>query len=381
MKQNVNYGPSIRFLCLALGTQASADDIRTQLPTTELEWQQVLRLANQHLLAPALYLSLRNNGLLESIDAKLSEFLHEVYEHNATRNEQLVKQMQEVAELLNHQGIQPVLLKGVGALVEDLFGDIGSRGMLDIDILVAEDEVHRAYESLIAAGFYSTYENQSEAPQHLPRLFQKNMPAGLELHDKLQHEMFAQTLSTSSVIAQSRPCQPWGDQGAIVRLMCSEHQVIHNFLHSQVGHQNHDCFRLDLRQMFHFSALALKYKHDLDWMAVEAAMETSGHQHKYAIYQASVASLFEDSQASTKNDSRYLNVAIQMIGKRLPFWVLVKLEITALKRAFSPSHIRMRFRAKNSFEVVFFALKHLLFLIKKSINTNIIKERLMKYNR
>jgi len=215
VKSPGKYEKSTRFLCACLSPMDNAAELEQMLPRGEEAWVNILAvnilaLSNSFLLTPALFVSLRDKGVLGTLDAKLAGFLGELYQCNERRNQHLLKQMHTVARLLNAQGIEPVLLKGIGALAENLFGDQGSRSMFDIDLLVAEDQLQIASQTLMGAGYFSTNDHYDLDPHHLPRMFHDDEPAGLELHRTILSRTLFSLLTPSLLIEKSVCVNPWG---------------------------------------------------------------------------------------------------------------------------------------------------------------------------
>jgi len=359
--------------------------LQKQFPSIEGEWENILTLSNRYLLTPALFVCLRDKGLLDNLDAILFEFIQEVYQQNKKRNQQLLKQIQTISEVLKKHDIQPILLKGIGALAQDLFGDIGCRAMLDIDILVEEDQLETALDALLSAGYYTTYKNENKDAHHLPRLFHKDEPAGLELHRKVFSRSSEAVLPTQTITQVAKIVTPWGHD-LPVQILSIEHQIIHNFIHCQISHQNFDTYRLDLRQMFHFAVLSCLPQQNIHWLTVETEMERHGYGDIYRVYLENINTLFaldNPLDHHSCNAYKYLNLAIERIGKPLGKIELFKMEWTHFKHVFSPERLGKRFGAKSALEVFWYAIKHLMRLVYKNIICGGFKRRVEHhhYNR
>ena len=61
-----------------------------------------------------------------------------ITEINRERNKLIIDQAKEINKLLLMHNIKPIFLKGMAALVEGIYNDIGERMISDIDLIVSE---------------------------------------------------------------------------------------------------------------------------------------------------------------------------------------------------------------------------------------------------
>ncbi len=370
MKPSISHGESVRFLCACLSPANNSEGLKDRLPC-EKQWLKIIALSNYFLLTPALFVSLRDKGLLDKVDAKLAGFLCEVHRHNDIRNQKLLQQMHSVSSMLNRQNIRPVLLKGIGSLAENLFSDQGCRSMLDIDFLVADDELDAADEVIKSAGYFNADVPSEPSDKHLPRLYHDDELAALEIHHKLLSKTGGALLKSSSLIDHSVNISLWGESVA-VQVLCVEHQIMHNILHCQLDNKCFDYCQLDLRQMHHFAILTYKYRHQIDWKFIEDGME--GYGDVYQAYLESVNSLFFLDNPITDegfNASKFLDRALSRTGVRLGWF-------ESLRSEFSPGRVRRLYGAMTLFGVIWCTVKH----VAKMVNVHIIqggfKERMKR---
>ncbi|MGH6920659.1 MAG: nucleotidyltransferase family protein, partial [Geminicoccaceae bacterium] len=127
--------------------------LRDDLGGGTLAWESVIDLASRHLVTPVLWRGLADKGLLDDLPAEVRSYLEAVHELNGERNRRIADQLLEIATVLNRAGLEPVLLKGVAYLCDDLYGDPAARVIGDVDLLVASNQLAAAVGALAAIGY------------------------------------------------------------------------------------------------------------------------------------------------------------------------------------------------------------------------------------
>nr|WP_028585748.1 nucleotidyltransferase family protein [Desulfogranum mediterraneum] len=132
-----------------------------------VDWQGVLRRAEREGMAPLLRRQLLASGSLFPDTVRRSlNILYRRHQHQAKVRSELLL---EILEICRRNQLTPIVIKGA-ALCHTLYPDPALRPMRDIDLLFQQDEVDRAQELLLAAGF-----SQSASPipadhHHLPAI-------------------------------------------------------------------------------------------------------------------------------------------------------------------------------------------------------------------
>lgn len=224
------------------------EEIIDMVAADSIDWEKFVTLCSNHLILPAIYLKFKKQEIIEYLPGELSEYLKEIYDLNLDRNNQILKQLQEITDILNKDNIYPIFLKGAGHLLDGLYSDIGERIMGDIDLLVSENEYLVAVKLLEKEG-YST-----EGPcfldienlKHYPGLLKAGAPAHLEIHR----------------LAVSRKYQSWFNKEMIDKgkmavptligcfALSDKHNIMHNFIHSQLGHEGHSYGIVSFRDLY-----------------------------------------------------------------------------------------------------------------------------------
>lgn len=117
------------------------------------EWDDVLRLANQGWLVPALCAALDRAGRLDEVPEAAQGYLRLLRDRNSERNSRLSMQLLEAVEAFNRAGIQPILTKGAINLFVDPPELIGDRMTSDIDIAVEPNEFAASEAVLTSIGY------------------------------------------------------------------------------------------------------------------------------------------------------------------------------------------------------------------------------------
>jgi hypothetical protein len=151
------------------------------------EWDDVLHFAEFHGMAPLLHKHLTT--VAEEIDLPndIMRGLRFLSIRHKQANTVLKGCLQKILSLLNSEGIRCLVLKGA-ALSHTVYPEISLRPMRDIDLLLAKEDVYRAYEILKKENFSESGELLPEGYYHLPPLF-KDLD-GLQVCVELHHDLF-----------------------------------------------------------------------------------------------------------------------------------------------------------------------------------------------
>jgi len=173
--------------CLAMDKDPGAiGTVDAELTAGNIAWEDLVWMASSNFVLPALYSAFKRNKLLQQLPQDLSEYLAEIYQLNLDRNGSIIRQAKEIAHLFHEAGIEPVFLKGVAYLLQDLFPDAGDRVMTDIDILIHPDQIHEAANILYRDGYVHPQEFAGYDFSKHPTLpgFEKPVQVSMcQLHD------------------------------------------------------------------------------------------------------------------------------------------------------------------------------------------------------
>jgi hypothetical protein len=202
-------------------------------PPDEIDIENFVQLCSDHLIIPAIYLKFQKHHILELLPNELVESLQGIYELNRERNEQILKQIDDIAAELNKENIQPVFLKGTANLLDGLYSDLGERLIGDIDLLVSENDYLRTAAILKACG-YRHHETISyvdfTSRKHYPALHKNGAPASVEIHRIMVSDRLQAAIRPEDIFRDKEPIS--GKHGIYVP--SDAHKLTHTFAHDQL---------------------------------------------------------------------------------------------------------------------------------------------------
>jgi hypothetical protein len=163
--------------------------IEDHLKSGNIDWDAIVKLSTDHLVFPALYCNLKKANFLNYLPKDLVEYMKYITNLNRERNEQIIEQAKEINELLLANNITPVFLKGTAYLLENLYDDISERMIGDIDIIIDENNINMADQTLKKNGYSSSYVLYDDH-RHLPRLIKEKKIAAIEIHKNFLEKPF-----------------------------------------------------------------------------------------------------------------------------------------------------------------------------------------------
>lgn len=223
--------------------------VEEKLRDPHLPWLKLISTGSNHLVLPAVYIRLRETGLLPLLPDIISEHLENIFRLNLERNQSIIRQSEEINELLKTEGIPVLFLKGVGNIFDRLYSSHGERMIQDIDILVPEAHWIKSAELLQSVGYQNHIPYDAERisyQKHFPRLYRNAKVASIELHRFAVGSKYENVFSAKSIWEEKKTAREL--PSAFV--MCDNNKIIHNFIHSQLEHQGHIYARIFLRNLY-----------------------------------------------------------------------------------------------------------------------------------
>jgi Uncharacterised nucleotidyltransferase len=157
--------------CLRLGVE--------RVPDGDLPWSEIVEASSVHMVSAALGFAFAHDP---GVPAQAADYFGAVLELNRARNQALQDCLDRAVGALNGVGIRPLLLKGAGLLAERAYPDQGIRMLGDLDLLVDEGELDRAWACLNRAGFEPVGKPAPAKHHHLTMLIERATGVGIELH-------------------------------------------------------------------------------------------------------------------------------------------------------------------------------------------------------
>ncbi len=237
--------------CLSLDEHPEFRDEIIQRSLDDLiDWQRFVGLCSNHLVLPVIYLKFRAHHILDHLPEELAQFLIEVYELNVERNRQIRNQLEIIIGLLNQHNVYPILLKGTGNLLDNVYNDPGERIIGDIDILVLEEDYLKSAGILEQEGYYHNSPPffDISTMKHYPRLFKQGMPVDVEIHRLPVREEFSKQFSTNMIFEEKKEINAIPD--LLFYVLSDRHKVILNFIHTQLSNKGHQYGIVPLRDIY-----------------------------------------------------------------------------------------------------------------------------------
>ncbi len=149
--------------CLSFTQDETTKTIQKQASLED--WENAVKLAAFHGVAPVLYNQVRANELEQDLPEQIQLALRNFYLSCMRDSMLLSRQVEEILLSLRNEQIHVIPLKGL-FLAEKVYRNIALRPMSDIDLLVPYDQVVPAYQVLQSLGYHLTY----------PVNFEKDIP-------------------------------------------------------------------------------------------------------------------------------------------------------------------------------------------------------------
>ncbi|HUH28800.1 nucleotidyltransferase family protein, partial [Gelidibacter sp.] len=182
-----SFSTTLQLIADLLNFDNNQETLANHLSNHTIDWDTVVIVASRHLMLPALYCRLKAKNLLPLIPEDLAFYLEEITSINRGRNEILLKEVLEISEILKKEQINHVFIKGVALIAGNTFHDPAERMIGDIDILVAHDQIHTAFDLLTDQGYTNTVTSNIERDnhRHLPRQVSEKQYGAIELHNEV----------------------------------------------------------------------------------------------------------------------------------------------------------------------------------------------------
>ena len=269
------------FLGRCLTPEVAADpELAEAIQAGSIPWQQLLWLAGNHLVTPALAGSLRRKALFDLLPEEIRDYLDSLETFNRERNQILYRELIHIAQLLNRSGIEPLLLKGANALLPDQYPGAEDRVLGDLDLMVPADKIEAASAALQADG-YLQLSLERVLPRDLIRshhaapLLHSNLPVTVELHSRMLCNVQDDLWLSAKLLAT--PITLSGGN-ATVLVPDPATRLLHNFLHTQIQDLNHALFSLAHRQLLEFVSLRHWQGQQWEWPGLAKRLRPKRHR-------------------------------------------------------------------------------------------------------
>jgi hypothetical protein len=242
--------------------------LRKSIRSREVPWPDLLALASHELLAPCLWITLRDKELVNELPKSSAEYLRRAHAVNRVRNDRIKSELEEVIRRLNAADIEPVLLKGAIDLFSSRYSDPAARVLRDVDLLVPRAQHDRARATLGAIGYNATAD---WLETYFCELTRPGAIAPVDLHWYVSAQR--DLLPPEDAIHDSKRTKS-GDLR--FRILSPDHQIVHNVLHSELQDGGNAVGFIWIRQLVDLVAICAQYEDQLDWSLIHARFSQHG---------------------------------------------------------------------------------------------------------
>ena len=214
-----------------LSYKSSIGKLEKTLSSKEFNWDNIVIEGSKHLVLPAIYCRLKSKGLLHLLPEELDTYLNEITSLNRSRNLSILKQIHALSTLFNEHKINHIFLKGAALIASGYYDDIAERMLGDIDILISEPDLDKAFTLLRAHGYYpiaQTLGSDFFEHRHLPRMKADEFICVVELHRKLLASDRDKVLTNSNTLSAKQIING-------VALLSKSHLARHTILNYQIN--------------------------------------------------------------------------------------------------------------------------------------------------
>lgn len=128
-----------------------------------VDWDEVIDLANKHKVEGIIYLALRKSSLASEVGGERINLLKQKAAITGIGQSRHISRLSTVLNKITEENIQVIVLKGL--VVRDFYPQPDQRSMNDADILVHKDDVEKVKQVLIDMGYI--YLEDHKASHHI----------------------------------------------------------------------------------------------------------------------------------------------------------------------------------------------------------------------
>jgi hypothetical protein len=229
-----------------------------KLNTETVDWEEIVKVASNHLVLPAIYCRLQQQSLLAYIPEDLNLYLEELTSLNRDRNKTLLIEAQLISKLFESHKIDHVFIKGIALIAGNYFEDQGERMIGDIDILVASKDLDRAFGLLVGKGYsqFITFNYVVKNYRHLPRQVSKTRLGAIELHDQLLKHRYQKLIDKDALLMSKTMVNG-------IAIPNSEFLIWNTILAHQINDKSYYYNNLKIKGLYDLIVMRLDEKRDL----------------------------------------------------------------------------------------------------------------------
>jgi len=334
------------------------------------DFLKLVEIANHEYLTSAFFYQLDKNDFFKTnSDEELFTYLYEIFTLNTNRNNQIVEQLKEIVSVLNSASIELLLLKGSASLVENDYEHIGIRFLSDIDLMVHPEQIEKAYELLINAGYKKVDADFTvhDTYHHLWPIEKEGMPVMVELHRRVMGGNSGIEYIPFSTETSYKSNNPYFLN---VWVLNPTYKLYHAFLHTELDDNNYILKHLDLRHLYDFTILTNKYYDKIDWNELDRSVKSLGLANNFQAYLYMGKELFGLTTPLTvdnkkvRSDYEKVLKSFELRGTvRGGFYPL----LPKLQKLYAKQRLKDIYHYDNNIYHKYYVLKHIMHQLKTYI--------------
>jgi hypothetical protein len=241
------------------------------------EWNSICEIATDNNLLPLLYYKLKNHKI--SIPLQIENSLRNDYLGYSGKDLKRRSQLCELIKIFNEHGIDHILLKG-SHLAEKVYANSVLRPMCDIDILVRQEDIEKAFELLINERYYDGSRHGSSKIvkdvyiHHYPALLKGNC-FPVELHRYLFEDNYLKNIALVR-----RRAQAVSIGGMASKVMALEDLLIYIAIHGLKYHTQ----KLGINFLYDLHVII--YSGNINWDVVAELIKDNDWGNSKTLYSA-----------------------------------------------------------------------------------------------
>lgn len=260
--------PVNRLLLTCLKPRLSMEARHRLAHLSERDWDALARQAIGLNVGAFFYHRLQETPSVAQVPQTTAAMLRDVSRETAVHNLQLLWALNGVLKGLQAVAIPVIVLKGA-YLVQSIYGSVGQRPMVDVDILVREDDIGRCDERLRQLG-YRYHETSEEAAHHLLYTTPDAEKQLIEVHWRISPPQFPFAVPMEGLWSRAQPFRTGGIETLALSL---EDLLLHLCYHDSYHHRY---YAIGLKNLVDVAEIVRQKGEDIDWTMVEARAQGWG---------------------------------------------------------------------------------------------------------
>lgn len=238
------------------------DPARLSALTPE-QWKKFLAIVAHQRVTSLIFYRLKKKGLDQAVPSDVCASLKNVYQQNIIRIMKISGQSRQVLKALNTADIPTIPLKGI-VLANSVYKSIGLREMNDLDLLVPQEKLARAFEIITGIGYKPSQpfclDSFIQTGKHIPALIKKDHVT-IEIHWNITSPNMSYSIDPQELWEKAVPVQILDYE---TLMLSPEDLLLHICLHTSYQHQ----FDFGLRPFCDIAEVIHHFGTTLDWQVV-----------------------------------------------------------------------------------------------------------------